>query len=57
MKKRKNPLKATEVVKLILKEYIYYGSYAVDCTCGNGNDTYFLAEQVGTMGKVWGFEI
>lgn len=29
----------------------------IDATCGNGNDTIFLAEAVGNGGKVYGFDI
>lgn len=29
----------------------------IDATCGNGNDTMFLAEAVGSGGKVYGFDI
>lgn len=30
---------------------------AIDATLGNGNDTLFLAEEVGTTGKIYGFDI
>lgn len=33
------------------------GDTAVDATCGNGNDTLFLAEQVGPRGRVYAFDI
>jgi predicted methyltransferase len=33
------------------------GDVAVDCTCGNGNDTVFLAQQVGSAGSVYAFDI
>ena len=33
------------------------GDHAVDATCGNGHDTRFLAELVGSGGHVWGFDI
>ena len=33
------------------------GEIALDATVGNGHDTQFLAEQVGTAGHVYGFDI
>jgi hypothetical protein len=33
------------------------GDRAVDATCGNGNDTLFLAGLVGAEGRVWAFDI
>lgn len=33
------------------------GDIAIDATLGNGNDTAFLAEQVGQNGMVYGFDI
>ncbi|MFD1409544.1 class I SAM-dependent methyltransferase [Kroppenstedtia eburnea] len=33
------------------------GSFAVDATVGNGNDTLFLARAVGVSGQVHGFDI
>ena len=33
------------------------GGIAIDATVGNGHDTVFLAEQVGSGGKVYGFDI
>lgn len=33
------------------------GGIAVDATVGNGNDTLFLAKQVGRSGRVFGFDI
>lgn len=41
----------------IIKEAINEGDYAIDATLGNGHDTLFLAELVGTEGKVFGFDI
>lgn len=42
-----------EYIKLFVKE----GDTAVDATCGNGNDTVFLAGLVGEKGKVYSFDI
>ncbi|GBF11332.1 class I SAM-dependent methyltransferase [Tepidibacillus infernus] len=41
----------------LLKERVQTGDIVVDCTCGNGNDTLFLAQLVGKSGKVYGFDI
>lgn len=42
-----------DYIRLFVKE----GDTVVDATCGNGNDTAFLAELVGEKGKVYGFDI
>ena len=39
------------------KPYLTVGAIAVDATCGNGFDTLFLAEQVGSSGVVYGVDI
>lgn len=36
---------------------IQAGSLVVDATVGNGFDTLFLAQQVGSSGHVWGFDV
>ena len=41
----------------LLEESISPGELVVDATCGNGNDTLFLAELVGKEGKVLAFDI
>lgn len=40
-----------------LKDRIGEGDRVVDATCGNGHDTLFLAQLVGSSGKVWAFDI
>ncbi|GAE89054.1 class I SAM-dependent methyltransferase [Acetivibrio straminisolvens] len=42
-----------DYIKLFVKE----GDTVVDATCGNGNDTVFLASLVGEKGRVFGFDI
>ncbi|MFB2319858.1 class I SAM-dependent methyltransferase [Staphylococcus aureus] len=42
--------------KTLIKQHITPESIVVDATCGNGNDTLFLAEQV-PEGHVYGFDI
>ena len=44
----------TELAKVFCERYIDEDSLAVDATCGNGNDTLFLAERTQ---KVYGFDI
>ena len=39
------------------RPYLVAGAIAVDATCGNGFDTLFLAEQVGSSGLVYGVDI
>ena len=41
----------------IAKPFLAAGSIAVDATCGNGFDTLFLAEQVGSSGVIYGVDI
>lgn len=40
-----------------MNSYLKEGMIVCDCTVGNGNDTLFLSERVGKMGKVYGFDI
>lgn len=40
-----------------LSNFVKAGDNVVDATCGNGQDTVFLAELVGEAGKVWAFDI
>lgn len=41
----------------LLKDVIDEGDHVIDATMGNGNDTRFLAELVGTTGRVYAFDI
>lgn len=41
----------------LIRDNLHPGDIAIDATVGNGHDTLFLAEQVGTSGKVYGFDI
>ncbi|MDW0110306.1 tRNA (mnm(5)s(2)U34)-methyltransferase [Sporosarcina aquimarina] len=43
--------------KQLLTEMISEGDIVVDATMGNGNDTFFLAQAVGSSGKVYAFDI
>ncbi|KRG10464.1 tRNA (mnm(5)s(2)U34)-methyltransferase [Staphylococcus sp. NAM3COL9] len=42
--------------KTLLQQHITSESIVIDATCGNGNDTLFLAQQV-PQGKVYAFDI
>lgn len=41
----------------LIREVLHPGDIAIDATVGNGHDTLFLAEQVGSSGRVYGFDI
>ncbi|MCT1904577.1 class I SAM-dependent methyltransferase [Oceanobacillus sojae] len=41
----------------LLRESLKEGDIAIDATCGNGHDTLFLSQAVGSAGKVYGFDI
>ena len=43
--------------KYFILNHLGKGDTAVDFTMGNGNDTLFLSETVGTEGKVYAFDI
>lgn len=40
-----------------VEKFVKLGDVVIDATCGNGNDTVFLAELVGENGKVYAFDI
>lgn len=48
---------AVPMCHFFLRKYLVAGGRAVDCTCGNGNDTLVLAELVGSQGRVWALDI
>lgn len=41
----------------ILKRVVKLRDVVLDATCGKGNDTVFLAELVGDLGKVYSFDV
>ena len=47
----------TEYCHHFLADYICEGDCCVDATCGNGNDTLFLCQNVGRAGKVYAFDV
>lgn len=49
--------KITDIAHLFLKEHLVPGDVVVDATCGNGNDTLFLAKLVTEQGVVHAYDI
>ena len=47
----------TVEAQTMAKKYLAIGSIAIDATCGNGFDTLFMAEHVGSSGVVYGVDI
>jgi hypothetical protein len=41
----------------LIREILHPGDIAIDATIGNGHDTLFLAEQVGSSGHIYGFDV
>lgn len=50
-------LKTTDIVHILIKDHVKAGDYCVDATCGNGNDTLFLASLVGENGQIDAYDI
>jgi SAM-dependent methyltransferase len=50
-------IRITERVHQLIHPYIQAGDVVIDATMGNGNDTLFLAESVGSHGLVFSFDI
>lgn len=46
-----------EYLRFVLKSFLSAGDTAVDATAGRGRDTLFLAECVGSEGRVYAFDI
>lgn len=47
----------TEIAKETVSKYVKNGDCVIDATCGNGEDTCFLAETTGEQGHVYAFDI
>lgn len=47
----------TDLAHGFLRAVLRPGDTAVDATVGNGQDTFVLAEYVGPMGRVYGFDV
>lgn len=52
-----NVFNVVELSHFLIDTYLKKGSVCVDATCGNGNDTLYLAEKVGDEGFVYAFDI
>ena len=50
-------MRATEIAHALIKRVVKTGDVVVDATVGNGHDTLFLANLVGSTGRVIGFDI
>lgn len=46
-----------QLAHLWIQSVLTHGGVAVDATVGNGNDTLFLAKQVGEHGRIYGFDV
>lgn len=49
--------KATDFVHLLVSRIVKPGDFVVDATCGNGHDTFFLADLVGPTGRVLAMDV
>lgn len=47
----------TQIAQDLIRQNLQPGQLAIDATMGNGQDTSFLADLVGTAGMVFGFDI
>ncbi len=50
-------MQGVEYSHFLIQKHINKGSTVIDATAGNGNDTVFLARQVGKEGYVFAFDI
>jgi len=48
---------AVPLAHFFLKERLRPGDTVMDATCGNGQDTLYLAGLVGSAGRVWAFDV
>ena len=55
--KRSERLPLTQQAQQIVQAVLRPGNFAIDATAGNGYDTQFLAELVGTDGTVFAFDL
>lgn len=52
-----NPGNLLYYTRIILDTIVSLGDRVIDATCGNGHDTFYLAEKVGKNGHVYAFDI
>ncbi|MGL5750786.1 MAG: tRNA (mnm(5)s(2)U34)-methyltransferase [Paraclostridium sp.] len=57
MIKAKYLTKVTDLNKILLEDVINEGDVVIDATMGNGYDTKYLAEKVGSEGLVYSFDV
>lgn len=50
-------IRATDLAHRLIRRTVKPGDRVVDATVGNGHDTLFLADLVGTSGRVFGFDV
>ncbi|MDX8382666.1 MAG: class I SAM-dependent methyltransferase [Ghiorsea sp.] len=50
-------MRLTEINHLWLEHTLQHGDIAVDATLGNGFDALFLAQQLGSQGHLYGFDV
>jgi predicted methyltransferase len=50
-------MRAIELAHLLVQQTLKSGDWVVDATTGNGHDTLWLAPCVGTLGRVYGFDV
>lgn len=50
-------MRATELAHLLLRQTLKPGDWAIDATVGSGHDTVWLAQCVGTSGRIFGFDV
>lgn len=51
------PVPLTRLAHELLRQHLRPGDIAIDATAGNGHDTLFLAQQVGSQGSVHAYDI
>lgn len=52
-----SPPRPTALAQRLLADVLAEGDLAIDATAGNGHDTRFLAERVGSVGRVLAFDV
>jgi predicted methyltransferase len=50
-------VRATDLAQRVLRPTLTPGDWVVDATMGNGHDTVWLANCVGSTGRVFGFDV
>ena len=51
------PISLVNVAHNLIRGVLHPGAIVIDATVGNGHDTLFLAEQIGSSGRIYGFDI